>query len=50
MEQLYGNPLDVWRAWASDVRGVAIDSGHHVAEDNPRALVAALIDYLAETS
>jgi haloacetate dehalogenase len=32
MEQLYGNPLDVWRHWATDVRGQPIASGHHVAE------------------
>ena len=47
MEQLYGNPLDIWRPWASDLRGVAINSGHHVAEDNPNDLVASLLDHLA---
>lgn len=47
MEQLYGNPLDVWRRWAPDLRGQPVDSGHHVAEENPDDLVAALIDHLA---
>lgn len=47
MEQLYGNPLDVWRDWATDLRGQPIDSGHHVAEDNPDDLVEALLGHLA---
>ena len=47
MEQLYGDPVEVWRDWASDLRGTPIDSGHHVAEDNPDDLAAALVDHLA---
>jgi haloacetate dehalogenase len=39
-------PLDVWRGWASDVRGKAIDSGHFLPEENPEATLAALIDFL----
>ncbi|WP_203775396.1 alpha/beta fold hydrolase [Paractinoplanes deccanensis] len=46
MEQLYGDPLAIWRRWAPDVRGVPIESGHHVAEENPEALAAALISFL----
>ena len=45
MEELYGDVVAVWRAWANDVRGVAIDSGHHVAEEAPDALAAALLDF-----
>jgi haloacetate dehalogenase len=33
---LYGDPLAIWRGWADDLRGWPIDSGHHVAEENPR--------------
>ncbi len=47
MELLYGNPLDVWRAWATELRGQPINSGHHVAEDNPDDLVEALLVHLA---
>lgn len=47
MEQLYGNPLDIWRHWAPDLRGRRIISGHHIAEDNPDDLVATLVDHLA---
>ena len=42
MEELYGDPLAIWRDWAVDVRGVPIDSGHHMAEENPRELTTAL--------
>ena len=38
MEQLSGNPLGVWRPWAPDIRGAAIDSGHHIAEEESRPL------------
>jgi haloacetate dehalogenase len=47
MEKLYGDPLAVWRPWADDVRGERIDSGHHVAEENPDALAAALGRFLS---
>jgi haloacetate dehalogenase len=46
MEDLYGDPLEVWRPWAPDLRGAAIDSGHHLAEDNPAALAEALVGFL----
>lgn len=46
LEQLYGNPLTIWRDWAEDVRGHGIDSGHHVAEEAPDALSRALADFL----
>jgi len=40
-------PLDVWRRWASDVRGVPIDSGHFLAEENPDATTSALANFFA---
>ncbi|MFF9135876.1 alpha/beta fold hydrolase [Streptomyces sp. NPDC014806] len=46
LEQLYGDPLRIWRDWATDVRGHGIDSGHHVAEEAPQALAASLADFL----
>jgi haloacetate dehalogenase len=46
MVDLYGDPVAVWREWADDVRGHELDSGHHQAEDNPTALVAALREFL----
>jgi haloacetate dehalogenase len=46
MELLYGDPLAVWQAWASDLRGEAIESGHHVAEENPLAVADSLINFI----
>ncbi|ANL69443.1 alpha/beta hydrolase family protein (plasmid) [Rhizobium phaseoli] len=46
MEQIYGDPVAIWRNWANDVRGFGIDSGHHVAEENPEALSAAIREFL----
>lgn len=47
LEQTYGDPLQIWSAWAADVQGYGIPSGHHVAEENPNALAVALIKFLA---
>lgn len=46
MVDLYGDPLAVWRPWADDLRGEPIASGHHVAEENPSALVRALTAFM----
>ncbi|MEU1043085.1 alpha/beta fold hydrolase [Streptomyces sp. NPDC005551] len=45
LEDLYGDPLEIWRDWAPDVRGHGIDSGHHVAEQAPDELAACLGDF-----
>jgi haloacetate dehalogenase len=45
MEELYGDVVAIWSAWADDVSGIAIDSGHHVAEEAPNELSAALVDF-----
>lgn len=39
------DPLAVWRQWADDARGHAIPSGHFVAEENPEATAAALLEF-----
>lgn len=46
LAELYGDVLAVWRPWATDLRGGPIDSGHHMAEDAPRDLAAALTGFL----
>jgi haloacetate dehalogenase len=46
LERLYGDPVEVWRPWADDLRGEPIDSRHHMAEENPRALTEALLRFL----
>lgn len=40
------SPLDVWRDWASDVRGGALDCGHFLPEEAPEQTLAALRDFL----
>jgi haloacetate dehalogenase len=45
---LYDNPLAIWQDWADDVREVALDCGHHMAEEAPEALSAALQAFLPE--
>ncbi|MFG3442367.1 alpha/beta fold hydrolase [Nonomuraea sp. NPDC047897] len=47
MEDLYGDPLAVWRDWADDVRGRVIDSGHHLAEEAPAELAREIRDFAA---
>ncbi|HEY1480415.1 MAG TPA: alpha/beta hydrolase [Gaiellales bacterium] len=42
MEQLYGDPLAIWRAWTTTLEGGTIESGHHMAEEAPDELAAAL--------
>jgi haloacetate dehalogenase len=45
LEELYGDPLAIWENWADNVRGHGIDSGHHMAEEAPNALVSSLADF-----
>jgi haloacetate dehalogenase len=46
LPELYGDPLEVWRPWAPDLRGGPLDSGHHMAEEVPHELAAALRSFL----
>lgn len=47
LEDLYGDPLAIWREWADDVRGQSIDCGHHIAEEAPAELSARLAGFFA---
>ncbi|WP_378737984.1 alpha/beta fold hydrolase [Nocardia brasiliensis] len=49
LEDLYGDPLRIWRDWADDVRGHGIDSGHHMAEEAPEALAGSLHEFFRPT-
>ena len=42
LPDLYGDVLAVWHPWADDLRGTAINTGHHMAEEAPETLAAAL--------
>jgi len=39
--------LAIWRDWASDVRGRALDCGHYLAEEAPEEVAAELADFFA---
>ncbi|MFJ8828272.1 alpha/beta fold hydrolase [Streptomyces sp. NPDC102467] len=47
LQSLHGDPVRLWNRWATDARGHGIDSGHHMAEQAPHALVGALSGFLA---
>lgn len=47
LAELYDHDvLGVWRPWAADVSGHAVDSGHHMTEETPRELSDALVTFL----
>ncbi|SMB86454.1 alpha/beta fold hydrolase [Deinococcus hopiensis] len=45
-EELYADILSIWRPWAADLRGHGLRSGHHLAEEVPEELAAALLGFL----
>jgi haloacetate dehalogenase len=47
LPRFYGDVLAVWRPWAPDVRGTAIDASHFLAEDEPEGTAAELLGFLA---
>jgi haloacetate dehalogenase len=46
LPELCGDVVAVWRGWADDLRGYAIDSGHHMAEEAPQELTDVLRDFV----
>jgi len=51
MEHLYGDPAALWRDWVdASIHTARIDSGHHMAEENPEQLAAELAAFLTRTS
>jgi haloacetate dehalogenase len=47
MEHLYGDPSAIWSGWVDATIDTArIDSGHHMAEENPEQLAAVLAEFL----
>ena len=48
MELLYGDPATIWRPWCSlPIQSARLDSGHHVAEENPVQLAQTILEFLA---
>ena len=46
LEELHGDPRAIWSSWADNISGHAIESGHHMAEEAPTPLAAALAAFL----
>jgi haloacetate dehalogenase len=49
LPRFYPDVLDVWRPWADDVRGAALDARHFLVEDRPQETVARLLAFLSYT-
>jgi haloacetate dehalogenase len=49
LPRFYPDVLEVWRPWAPDVRGEALDATHFLAEDRPEQTAAQLLSFLADT-
>lgn len=47
LELLYGDVLEVWRAWAADVRGRGLEASHFLVEDCPEEVARELIGFCA---
>ena len=47
LELLYDDVLAIWRTWTTKLTGHSIDSGHHMAEERPEELAAALLEFLS---
>lgn len=43
---IYGDVLEVWRAWADDLQGTSLDCGYHMAEEAPDLLAGELLEFL----
>ena len=46
LPRFYGDVLDVWRPWAVDVTGRAMQASHFIVEDQPEAVAEALSAFL----
>jgi haloacetate dehalogenase len=45
LAELYDDVLEIWRGWADDVRGRALDCGHFLAEEAPDETCAELLAF-----
>lgn len=45
-----GDPLSLWRAWATDLSGASCASGHFVQEENPGAVLDQFLPFFLQAS
>ncbi len=43
-------PLETWKNWATNVRGMAVNSGHFLTEEDPEGTAKALLDFFSENA
>jgi haloacetate dehalogenase len=48
LPRFYPDVLEIWRPWAPDLRGEALDATHFLAEDRPEETAARLLAFLEE--
>jgi haloacetate dehalogenase len=48
LPRFYDDVLDVWRPWAPDVSGSAIDARHFLAEERPDETAGELLAFLGD--
>jgi haloacetate dehalogenase len=46
---LYGDVLEIWRAWAERVEGHAVDASHFLVEDQPEIVARELAEFFARS-
>ncbi len=47
LPRFYTDVVEIWRPWAPDVRGEAVDASHFLAEDRPEETAEHLLAFLA---
>jgi haloacetate dehalogenase len=45
LERFYGDVLEIWRPWAPDLRGRAVQASHFLIEDEPEQTVQELLGF-----
>jgi haloacetate dehalogenase len=50
LPRFYGDVLDVWRPWASQVTGWGLDASHFLVEDQPEQVAVLLSDFLHDSA
>ncbi|RRH78038.1 alpha/beta fold hydrolase [Falsigemmobacter faecalis] len=45
-----GDPLGLWRGWATDLTGASCLSGHFVQEENPKAVIEQFLPFFLQSS
>ncbi|MFC4453609.1 alpha/beta hydrolase [Deinococcus sonorensis] len=48
LAELYGDVLNVWRPWTTELSGHSIASGHHMAEEAPDQVAETLINFFLD--